>query len=93
MEKVPVDGGTYTVSYSVENEYDGEHISVESMDKSWLHIDKVDEAAKTITYTVDKNTKISYSYPYTREGSFIINYPDATPCDVTVKQDSPRSSN
>ncbi len=93
VEKAPVDGGTYTVSYSIEDEYDGEHISVESMDKSWLHIDKVDETAKTITYTVDKNTKISYSYPYTREGSFVIYYADATPCDVTVKQDSPRSSN
>ena len=93
VAEIPVAGGTYTVNYSIDNEREGEAVTVESMDKSWLHIESVDTAAHTITIKVDECTKISYSYPYKREGSFIIYHADATPYTVDLKQKCPTSSN
>lgn len=93
VAEIPVAGGTYTVNYSIDNEREGESVTVESMDKSWLHIENVDTAAHTITIRVDECTKISYSYPYKREGSFIIYHADATPYTVDLKQKCPTSSN
>ena len=93
VAEVPVEGGTFTVSYIIENEREGEPVTVESMDKKWLHIDSVDTSAHTITFTVDECTQISYSYPYKREGSFIIYHADASPCTVDLKQKCPTSSN
>lgn len=90
---IPVSGGTYTVSYTIENERDGEDVTVESLEKKWLHINSVDKAAHTITFTVDECTQISYSYPYKREGSFIIYHADASPCTLEFRQNCPKSSN
>ena len=90
---IPVSGGTYTVSYTIENERDGEDVTVESLEKKWLHINSVNKAAHTITFTVDECTQISYSYPYKREGSFIIYHADASPCTLEFRQNCPKSSN
>ena len=90
---IPVSGGTYTVGYTIEDERDGEDVTVESLEKKWLHIDSVDKAAHTITFTVDECTQISYSYPYKREGSFIIYHADASPCTLEFRQKCPTSSN
>lgn len=93
VAEVPVAGGTYTVNYTIDNEREGEPVTVESMDKKWLHIESVDTAAHTITIKVDECTQISYSYPYKREGSFIIYHADASPYTVDLKQKCPTSSN
>lgn len=90
---IPVSGGTYTVSYTIEDEREGEDVTVESLEKKWLHIDSVDKVAHTITFTVDECTQISYSYPYKREGSFIIYHADASPCTLEFRQKCPTSSN
>lgn len=93
IEEIPSNGGTFTVNYTIDNEREGEAVTVESMNGSWLHINNVDTAAHTITFTVDECTQISYYYPYKRDGSFIVYHADADPYSVDFKQKCPTSSN
>ena len=84
---VPVEGGTYTVGYSIENERKGEPVraSVGGWNTDWIHDVVLDTEKHTVTFTVDKNTDTKYYSDY-RSASVSISHADASYTNIIVKQ-------
>lgn len=85
---VPVEGGTYTVGYSIENERKGEPVkaSVAGWGSSdWIHNLVLDTEKHTVTFTVDKNTD-KKGYSDYRSASVSISHADASYTNIMVKQ-------
>lgn len=84
---VPVEGGTYTVGYSIENERKGEPVraSVGGWNTDWIHDLVLDTEKHTVTFTVDKNTDTK-GYSDYRSASVSISHADASYTNIMVKQ-------
>ena len=84
---VPVEGGTYTVGYSIENERKGVPVraSVGGWNTDWIHDLVLDTEKHTVTFTVDKNTDMK-GYSDYRSASVSISHADASYTNIMVKQ-------
>lgn len=78
-----VEGGTYTLRYSVDNPFEGGKLSVEVADdgQSWIRNVNVNESERTITFDYDAN-----EYPIERKATLYITYNYAEVCIFELTQ-------
>lgn len=87
---VPVEGGSYTLSYSIENPKEGEEITYSlGWGAEFVQNLTVDTEKKLISFDVPKNeeAKSPWSWTNYRQGSINFSYADAYQASITVKQE------
>lgn len=87
---VPVEGGSYTLSYSIENPKEGEEITYSlGWGAEFVQNLTVDTEKKLISFDVPKNEDVKSSWSWTnyRQGSINFSYADAYQASITVKQE------
>ena len=83
---VPVDGGSYTLNYSIENPKEGEEIKYSlGWGAEFIQNLTVDTEKQTISFDVPKNEDKKGWSDY-RQGSINLTYADAYQAAITVKQ-------
>lgn len=91
IDRVPAEGGKYSVKYSIQNKREGEAVDVVATGfgwgvTEWVHIDTVTD--DTITFTVDKNSDTKGYIDY-RTCSISISHADASYGTVKIMQSYP----
>lgn len=91
IDRLPAEGGKYSVKYSIQNKREGESVDVVATGfgwgvTEWVHIDTVTD--DTITFTVDKNSDTMGYIDY-RTCSISISHADASYGTVKIMQSYP----
>ena len=84
---VPVEGGSYTLSYSIENPKEGEEMTYSlGYGAGFVKNLTVDTEKKLISFDIPKNEDVKSLTKY-RQGTINFNYADAYQASITVKQE------
>lgn len=78
-----VEGGTYSLRYSVDNPFEGGKLSVEIADdgQSWVRNVNINESERTISFDYDAN-----EYPIERKATLYISYDYSEVCIFELTQ-------
>ena len=85
---VPVEGGSYTLSYSIENPKEGEEMtySLGFGADGFVQNLTVDTEKKLISFDIPRNEDVK-SWTKYKQGTINFNYADAYQASITVKQE------
>ena len=86
-EIVPVEGGSYTLSYSIENPKEGEEMTYSlGFGAEFVKNLTVDTEKKLISFDIPKNEDVK-SWTKYRQGTINFNYADAYQASIKVMQE------
>lgn len=78
-----IEGGTYTLQYTLENPFEGGVLGVEIAEdgQKWVHNVSINESEHTITFDYDEN-----AYPIERKATLWVSYDYAATCTFELTQ-------